>query len=183
MIIFKDVWLFRGDKTVLRNVNFTIRNDEKVAVLGASGEGKTTILRLILGLSRPDRGRIVINGEDITGMGEEELDRVRHGFSIVFQDGALFDSMTVGDNVAFYLREHTVLNEDEIDMRVRELLRKVGLEGEMHTFPTELSGGLPFAMRGRFFTMSRPPVSTPSMPPEYATLSFNWPMTGRSSSW
>ena len=142
MITFDDVWLFWGEKAVLRGISFSIAQDERVAILGSSGEGKTTILRLIIGLSKPDSGKILIDGKDITLISDEELDSVRLKFSIVFQEGALFDSLTVRDNIAFYLEEHTDMDEDEIDTEVRELLRMVGLEQEMYTFPMQLSGGM-----------------------------------------
>jgi len=142
MITFDDVWVYMGNQAVLKNISFTIDTIERVAVLGSSGEGKTTILRLIIGLTKPDSGRILIDGEDITDMDDEELQDVRRRFSIVFQEGALFDSLTVGENVAFYYREHTDFDDKEIETRVRELLNKVGLEEEYDKHPTELSGGM-----------------------------------------
>jgi phospholipid/cholesterol/gamma-HCH transport system ATP-binding protein len=111
-------------------------------VLGGSGEGKTTILKLIMGLIRPDSGRILVDGEDITERSEEELRPVRMKFSIVFQEGALFDSLNVKENVAFCLREYTKMSEEEIDHHVRELLMKVGVEQAMALMPEELSGGM-----------------------------------------
>ncbi|MBM4129040.1 MAG: ATP-binding cassette domain-containing protein [Nitrospira sp.] len=142
MIIFDKVWFSYGAREVLRDVNFSINTNERVAILGESGEGKTTILRLIMGLIRPDSGKILIDGEDITQKTEDELREVRTKFSIVFQEGALFDSLTVKENVAFCLREYTKLSEEEIDKRVKELLRIVGIEEALYLMPEQLSGGM-----------------------------------------
>jgi phospholipid/cholesterol/gamma-HCH transport system ATP-binding protein len=142
MIVFDKVWFSYDSRHVLRDVSFSINAEEKVAVLGGSGEGKTTILRLILGLLKPDSGKIFIDGEDITGKTEEQLRAVRMKFSIVFQEGALFDSMSVKENVAFCLREYTKMSEEEIEKRVRELLRTVGVEHAISLMPDELSGGM-----------------------------------------
>lgn len=142
MISFEDVWFSYGTRPVLQGVNFSIATRERVAVLGGSGEGKTTILKLIMGLIRPDSGRILVDGEDITERSEEELRPVRMKFSIVFQEGALFDSLNVKENVAFCLREYTKMSEEEIDRTVRELLMKVGVEQAMALMPEELSGGM-----------------------------------------
>jgi len=142
MIVFDNVWFSYGTKHVLKDVSFSIDTHERVAILGGSGEGKTTILRLILGLIRPDSGKIIIDGEDITDKTEDELREVRTKFSIVFQEGALFDSLNVKENVAFCLREYTKMPEDEIAKRVREILRIVGVEEAIDLMPEELSGGM-----------------------------------------
>jgi len=142
MISFDGVWFSYGIKQVLTGVDFSINAHERVAILGESGGGKTTILRLILKLIRPDSGQIIIDGEDITDKTERELSQMRRKFSIVFQEGALFDSLNVKENVAFCLREYTRLSEDEIDSRVRELLRIVGLEEALELMTEELSGGM-----------------------------------------
>ena len=123
-------------------MSFSIQAHERVAILGESGVGKTTILKLILGLIKPDSGRISIDGEDITQMTEEELRKIRMKFSIVFQEGALFDSLNVKENVAFCLREYSTMSEEELDMKVRALLRSVGVEEAMELMPEELSGGM-----------------------------------------
>ncbi|MDO9351432.1 MAG: ATP-binding cassette domain-containing protein, partial [Deltaproteobacteria bacterium] len=115
---------------------------ERVAILGGSGDGKTTILKLIVGLLRPDSGKILIDGEDITEKTEDELRDIRIKFSMVIQDGALFDSLSVKENVAFPLREYARMTEEEIDQKVRELLRRVGLEEAIGHMPEELSGGM-----------------------------------------
>jgi phospholipid/cholesterol/gamma-HCH transport system ATP-binding protein len=142
MIEFDRISFAYGGKVVLDDVSFSIGFDEKVAVLGGSGGGKTTILKLILGLIRPDAGRILIDGEDITRKKESELRETRMKFSIVFQEGALFDSMNVKENVAFCLREYKNLTEEEIDMKVREILGTVGVEEAIHLMPQALSGGM-----------------------------------------
>ena len=142
MIVFDRVCFSYDSRDVLRDVSFSINAGEKVAILGGSGEGKTTILRLIMGLLKPDAGKIIIDGEDITGKTEAELRPVRMKFSLVFQEGALFDSMNVKENVAFCLREYTDMSEDEIERRVRDLLGTVGVEHALYLMPDELSGGM-----------------------------------------
>lgn len=142
MIQFDQVSFSYGSRTVLRDVSFEIQPHERVAILGESGVGKTTILKLILGLIRPDSGRILIEGEDITDRTEEELRPVRMKFSIVFQEGALFDSLSVKENVAFCLREYEKMSEKALDERVRALLRSVGVEEALELMPEELSGGM-----------------------------------------
>ncbi|MDA8084459.1 MAG: ATP-binding cassette domain-containing protein [Nitrospiraceae bacterium] len=142
MIVFDEVWFGYGERQILRGASFSIAFPERVAFLGGSGEGKTTILRLILGLIRPDSGKILVDGEDITGKSETELREVRMKFNIVFQEGALFDSLNVKENVAFCLREYTRMTEVEIDERVREILATVGVEQAIDLMPEELSGGM-----------------------------------------
>ncbi|HMK59539.1 MAG TPA: ATP-binding cassette domain-containing protein [Dissulfurispiraceae bacterium] len=142
MILFENVTFGYGPKPVLQNASLTIGADERVAILGGSGEGKTTILRLMLGLIRPDAGRILIEGADITDKSEDDLRDIRRKFSIVFQEGALFDSLNVKENVAFCLREFTEMSEDEIDAKVRQLLKVVGVAHAIDLMPDELSGGM-----------------------------------------
>jgi phospholipid/cholesterol/gamma-HCH transport system ATP-binding protein len=142
MIDFEDVWFARKQRQVLKGVSFSVKSSERMAILGGSGSGKTTILRLIMGLLKPDRGSIRIDGEEISTMSEAQLRGVRLNFSIVFQEGALFDSLTVKENVAFLLREYTSASEKQIDERVRELLRTVDMEEAIMMMPEELSGGM-----------------------------------------
>jgi phospholipid/cholesterol/gamma-HCH transport system ATP-binding protein len=142
MIEFDRVSFSYGNRLVLNDLSFSVHEDERVAILGGSGDGKTTILKLIVGLLRPDSGKILIDGEDITEKTEDELRDIRIKFSMVFQDGALFDSLSVKENVAFPLREYTRMTEEEIDRKVRELLRRVGLEEAIGHMPEELSGGM-----------------------------------------
>lgn len=142
MIFLDDVTFGYGKKPVLQNATLKIAADERVAILGGSGEGKTTILKLILRLITPDSGRISIDGVDITEMAEGDLRDIRREFSIVFQEGALFDSLSVKENVAFCLREFSNMTEEQIDDRVRELLRVVDVEPAINLMPSELSGGM-----------------------------------------
>jgi phospholipid/cholesterol/gamma-HCH transport system ATP-binding protein len=142
MIEFDHVRFSYGARDVLRDTSFSIDFHEKVAVLGGSGEGKTTILKLIMGLLKPDSGRILIDGEDISTKTEDALREIRMKFSIVFQEGALFDSLNVKENVAFGLREYGNLPEEELDQKVRTLLNRVDLEDAMDLMPEELSGGM-----------------------------------------
>jgi phospholipid/cholesterol/gamma-HCH transport system ATP-binding protein len=114
MIEFKDVTLYFGDHAVLERISFKAQFYERIAILGRSGSGKTTILKLMLGLVRPDEGEILIDGQDITELSESQMRDARMNFSIVFQEGALFDSLSVRENVAFCLKEHSRLSEEEI---------------------------------------------------------------------
>ena len=142
MIEFDRVSFSYGNRFVLNDLSFSVHENERVAILGGSGDGKTTILKLIIGLLRPDSGKILIDGEDITEKTEDELRDIRIKFSMVFQEGALFDSLSVKDNVAFPLREYTGMTEEEIDRKATELLRRVGLEQAVGHMPEELSGGM-----------------------------------------
>jgi phospholipid/cholesterol/gamma-HCH transport system ATP-binding protein len=142
MIRFENVTFSRGQRVILNSLRFSINTSERVAILGGSGEGKTTILRLIMRLLLPDYGKIAIDGIDITVLPENALTTIRKKFSIVFQDGALFDSLTVKENVAFYIREYSNLTEEAIDHKVRELLSVVGVEEAIDMMPEELSGGM-----------------------------------------
>jgi phospholipid/cholesterol/gamma-HCH transport system ATP-binding protein len=142
MIEFDRVSFSYGNRLVLNDLSFSVHEDERAAILGGSGDGKTTVLKLIIGLLRPDSGKILIDGEDITEKTEDELRDIRIKFSMVFQDGALFDSLSVKENVAFPLREYTGMTEEEIDRKVRELLKRVGLEEAIGYMPEELSGGM-----------------------------------------
>jgi len=138
----KDVVKFyAGDKPVLDGVSFRVFRGETKIIIGASGSGKSTILKLMMGLDRPDEGQIFVDGEEISRKNERELVDVRQKIGMVFQESALFDSLTVRENVAYRLYEIGV-NEDEIDAKVRESLGFVGLEEAIDKFPSELSGGM-----------------------------------------
>ena len=139
-IEFRDVGLAFGDRVVLNGVNFQVAPGEMKVILGQSGSGKSTILRLALGLLRPDTGRIFINGEEIEAMDEEALNRVRRRMSMVFQEGALFDSLSVYENIAYRPRELR-WPEERIDTEVRRVLRFSGLEDVADLLPEALSGG------------------------------------------
>src|SRR5262249_6336472 len=117
------------------------RGETKI-ILGASGSGKSTILRLLLGLIRPDSGEILIDGQDITKMTERNLVQVRQKIGMVFQEGALFDSLSVRENVGYRLYEKSGISEEEIEVAVRRLLGFVGLEDTLDKMPAELSGGM-----------------------------------------
>jgi phospholipid/cholesterol/gamma-HCH transport system ATP-binding protein len=140
-IEFRDVELAFDDMIVLDKVNFTVRRGETKIVLGGSGTGKSTIINLVLGLLKPDAGRVIIDGEDITDYDEPEMMRVRKKIGMVFQEGALFDSLSVYENVAFRLKEEGV-DEDEIEHEVRRMLQFVNLEDAIDKMPVELSGGM-----------------------------------------
>lgn len=142
MIQLKNVNLSYGNVQVLHNINLEISLNEIMVIIGPSGSGKSTLLRLIVGLLKPTSGEIWVNGQEITGMTEDKLNQVRLNMGMVFQYSALFDSMTVGENVAFGLREHTNLSEEEIIKQVRRKLRMVGLFGKEHLMPGALSGGM-----------------------------------------
>ena len=131
-----------GSKQVLDGVDLDIEKGETLVVLGPSGTGKSVLLKHIIGLMTPDRGSIEIDGENIVGMGERELDEVRKRFGMLFQGAALFDSMTVGENVGLGLREHTDMKDDEIERRVIERLEWVGLKDAENLKPASLSGGM-----------------------------------------
>jgi phospholipid/cholesterol/gamma-HCH transport system ATP-binding protein len=132
------------DVPIVKDISFEAHEGETVVIVGESGTGKSTLLKLILRLLVPDEGRVLIDGEDITNLTFEEALQVRQKMGMVFQGAALFDSMTVFENIAYPLREHTDLNEDEIEGRVREKLTFVDLEADrvMHQLPSELSGGM-----------------------------------------
>ncbi|MBI3333494.1 MAG: ABC transporter ATP-binding protein [Candidatus Omnitrophica bacterium] len=127
---------------VLDGANLDIRDGETMVIIGRSGGGKTVLLKHIIGLMQPDAGQVIVEGEEIFRLTPEELGRLRLKFGMLFQGAALFDSLTVGENVAFALREHTPMGEEEIQERVRECLELVGLKGVERQKPAELSGGM-----------------------------------------
>jgi phospholipid/cholesterol/gamma-HCH transport system ATP-binding protein len=138
---FREVHLSFDDKKILDGISFTVRRGETKIILGRSGGGKSTIIRLVLGLLKPDSGQILIEGEDITHYTEPEMMIVRQKMGMVFQEGALFDSLSVYDNVAYRLHEQS-LPEDEVEKEVRRMLRFVDLEDAIDKMPDELSGGM-----------------------------------------
>lgn len=140
-IIFEDVAISFEGAAVLDGVSFELRRGETKVILGVAGSGKSTILKLCLGLLKPDRGHIYVLGHDITAMSEEELFDLRSKVGIVFQESALFDSLNVRDNVAFRLMEEH-LPPDEVEKRVREALSFVEMEEAIEKLPSELSGGM-----------------------------------------
>lgn len=131
-----------GQKVALKNINLEIADGETLAIIGGSGSGKSTLLRLMIGLIQPTSGEIWIGNDEISRLSEKDMMRVRLRMGMVFQYSALFDSMTVGDNVAFGLVEHTDYSADKIQSIVKEKLKQVGLEGVENRMPNELSGGM-----------------------------------------
>src|SRR5919204_37094 len=140
-IEFRDVTLSFDDRVVLDGLSFKVRRGETKIILGGSGCGKSTTIKLVLGLLKPDSGRILVDGEDITDYSEVEMMGVRKKIGMIFQEGALFDSLSVYDNVAFKLHEQGV-PEDEVEGEVRRMLRFVNLENAIDKMPSELSGGM-----------------------------------------
>ncbi len=141
IVVFDHVSLAFDDTVVLRDVSFTLIKGHTKLILGASGAGKSITLKLILGLLKPDHGIVWVNGERVDQMSEEELMKVRGDLGMVFQEGALFDSLTVGENVGYKLYEETDMPIPEVDARVRAVLGFVGLGDYIDRMPSELSGG------------------------------------------
>jgi phospholipid/cholesterol/gamma-HCH transport system ATP-binding protein len=142
VIVFDNVSIAFEYRTVLDGISFALLRGETKIILGVAGAGKSTLLKLALGLLKPDGGRIRVLGHDITEMPEDELFDLRRKMGMVFQESALFDSLTVRENVAYSLEEQHDLSRDEIERRVREALRFVELEHTLDMFPDELSGGM-----------------------------------------
>lgn len=142
MIEIENVRLRYGAKEILKGVNLNVKKGETLVILGASGSGKSTLLKLIIGLLKPSEGIVRVDGKNISLMTEEELNKERRHMAMVFQYSALFDSMSVGDNVAFGLRMHTNMSEEEIKKVVDEKLHLVGLDGISDLMPANLSGGM-----------------------------------------
>jgi phospholipid/cholesterol/gamma-HCH transport system ATP-binding protein len=142
VVVFENVHLAFEENEILRGVSFELLHGETKALFGVSGSGKSLILKLALGLLKPDSGRITVLGQDVAGTPEEGLFELRAHIGMVFQESALFDSLSVRDNVAFRLLEEHDLPEEEVEQRVREALRFVELEHTLDLFPSELSGGM-----------------------------------------
>jgi phospholipid/cholesterol/gamma-HCH transport system ATP-binding protein len=140
-IEFRNVTMIFDDRNVLDNLSFKVMKGETKIILGGSGSGKSTTIKLVLGLLKPDSGRILVDGEDITDYSEIQMMRVRKNIGMIFQEGALFDSLSVYENVAFKLHEQGV-PEDEVEAEVRRMLRFVNLEEAIDKMPAELSGGM-----------------------------------------
>jgi phospholipid/cholesterol/gamma-HCH transport system ATP-binding protein len=142
IVVFENVSVAFDEKPVLEGISFRLAKGETKAIFGVAGSGKSTILKLTLGLLRPEAGHIYVLGDDVTQMREEELFSLRRRIGMVFQESALFDSLTVRENVAFRLLEEGGVSEEEVEQRVREALRFVELEDTLDKFPAELSGGM-----------------------------------------
>lgn len=131
-----------GTQQVLKGIDLSIKPGELLVILGESGSGKSVLLQHMIGLMAPDSGKVEINGKDITKLREKELLKIRKDMGYLFQDGALYDFMTVFENAAFPLREHTELKRKEVIAKVKAMLKMVGLEGAEGKFPSQLSGGM-----------------------------------------
>ena len=142
MIDVQDIYKSFGGYSVLKGIKLQMAEGTTTVVLGGSGSGKTVLMKHIMGLFKPDSGRVMVDGQDVSNLGRQELNHFRQRMGMVFQGAALFDSMTVGENVAFPLREHTKMSEQEIKDRVKEKLAVVDLHDVEQKYPAELSGGM-----------------------------------------
>ena len=142
MISVRDLHVKYGTTEILHGVSFDVRRGETLVIMGGSGSGKSTLVRTLIGLEKPSSGHVLIKGKDVAAIGETELDEVRKKIGMSFQGGALFGSMTVGENVGLPLREHTKLEDSTIEIMVRLKLEQVGLEGFEYYMPSQLSGGM-----------------------------------------
>src|SRR6266851_5611049 len=156
-VTFEDVWVGFDEGQVLRGVTFQVQERETLILLGETGTGKTLTLKMAAGLLAPDSGNVVVLGNEVSEMEEKELLAFRRKIGFVFQEGALFDSMTVGENVAYRLREDGVA-EEEIEPRVHEVLRFVELEHTVEQLPSELSGGMKRRVSIARALVNQPPV-------------------------
>ena len=141
-IAFENVFKSFGDFVVLKDVSFFVNPGETLCILGRSGVGKSVSLQILMGFLKPDEGSVLVAGHEITGMSEREMQEIRRKVTMVFQNGALFDSITVGENVAFPLRERGSMEEDQIQTVVKGLLEMVGVAGMDHFLPSDLSTGM-----------------------------------------
>ena len=142
MIRLSNICKSFNDHVVLDRLNLTVEPEKITVIIGQSGCGKSVLLKHMIALIRPDSGQVIVDGEDITSLDEKGLNQTRKKFGMLFQDAALFDSLTVGDNVAFPIREHTRLSEKDIKEVVFEKLKLVGLTESFYKMPSELSGGM-----------------------------------------
>jgi phospholipid/cholesterol/gamma-HCH transport system ATP-binding protein len=142
VISVRDLHVQYGTTEILHGVSFDVTRGETLVIMGGSGSGKSTLVRTLIGLEKPSSGHVLIKGKDVAAIGEAELDEVRKKIGMSFQGGALFGSMTVGENVGLPLREHTKLEDSTIEIMVRLKLEQVGLEGFEYYMPSQLSGGM-----------------------------------------
>lgn len=142
MIKIENICKSFGEKKVLDNLSLTVHKGETFLLIGRSGAGKTVLLKNIIGLEKPDTGRIFIDGEDITQLSPKKLEILRHKFGLVFQSSALFDFLTIEENVGFFLYQHTKMKKKEIREKVTHMLSLVGLKGIEDMYPYQLSGGM-----------------------------------------
>jgi phospholipid/cholesterol/gamma-HCH transport system ATP-binding protein len=158
IVFFKNVSISFNDRPILKDVSFAVDRGQTLCILGRSGVGKSVALRMLMGFLRPDSGSVHVEGKDITRMSEEEMRAIRKRVTMVFQNGALFDSMTVRENVAFPLREHGGLAEDQIQQIVERLISMVGAEDVQDALPASLSTG-----RKRAVAIARALASQPEV--------------------
>src|SRR5881396_490375 len=142
MVSLRDLRVSYGDHEILHGIDLDVMRGETLVILGGSGSGKSTLLRALVGLEKPSSGEIWIKGKNIAAISEEEMEEIRKKIGMSFQGGALFGSMTVGENVALPLREHTKLEDSTIEIMLRLKLEQVGLEGFEYYMPSQLSGGM-----------------------------------------
>src|SRR6202142_3006143 len=142
MVSLRDLRVSYGDREILHGITFDVKRGETLVILGGSGSGKSTLLRTLVGLERPSSGEIWIKGKDIAKISQAEMDEIRKNIGMSFQGSALFGSMTVGENVALPLREHTKLEDSTIEIMLRLKLEQVGLAGFEYYMPAQLSGGM-----------------------------------------
>jgi phospholipid/cholesterol/gamma-HCH transport system ATP-binding protein len=142
MLSLRDVRVRYGEVEILHGITFDVKRGETLVILGGSGSGKSTLLRALVGLEKPSSGEIWIKGKNIAAISEQEMEEIRKKIGMSFQGGALFGSMTVGENVALPLREHTKLEDSTIEIMLRLKLEQVGLEGFEYYMPSQLSGGM-----------------------------------------
>lgn len=142
MIEFINFYKSFGTKKVHRGVSFTVGKGECLGLIGGSGTGKSVLLRSIIGLEYPDSGQVIVSGQTINNMKDSELTNIRKKVAYVFQNGALFDSMNVFENLAYPLREHTKFSNDQIKLRITQTLEEFGLSGNENVYPDQLSGGM-----------------------------------------
>ena len=166
-VVFENVSFAFDEHVVLRDISFTIPKGRLRILLGASGAGKSVVLKLILGLLRPDAGRIVVNGQRVDNMSEHDLLRLRADVGMLFQENALFDSLTVAENVGYRLYEETDMADDDVRRRIEEVLGFIGLREYVDRMPSELSGG-----QRRRVAIARAMAARPNL------LLFDDPTTG-----
>jgi phospholipid/cholesterol/gamma-HCH transport system ATP-binding protein len=142
MVSLRDLRVSYGDREILHGISFDVKRGETMVILGGSGSGKSTLLRTLVGLERPSAGEIWLRGKNLAAISDDEMDEIRKHIGMSFQGSALFGSMTVGDNVALPLREHTKLEDSTIEIMLRLKLEQVGLAGFEYYMPSQLSGGM-----------------------------------------
>jgi len=142
LVSYRGIWKSFGKKKIYEGLDLSVRQGEILTIIGGSGTGKSVMLKMLIGLLRPDHGHVWFDGQDVTELSEKELLPVRKRVAMVFQASALFDSLSVGENVAYGLREHLQLSEEELKNRVAERLEMVGLPGIENMAPVDLSGGM-----------------------------------------